>query len=248
MSHDFLVAIPVFNEETHLSEVVREVRRYAAEILVVDDGSTDATPQLLARERLTAVVRHPENRGYGASLASAFCYARRHGYRWLITMDCDGQHEPALIPRFQEVASSNDYDIISGSRYLEADPNDDQPPADRRAINRRITRLLNLRLGFSLTDAFCGFKAYRVGVLNRFRVTVPGYAMPLQFWVQAWRGEMRIVEVPVRLIYNDPNRYFGGHLDDPDSRFAHYVRVFETELAATPIATRTPDDCELRTA
>ncbi|NOS99488.1 MAG: glycosyltransferase family 2 protein [Phycisphaerales bacterium] len=248
MSSGFLVAIPVFNEEAYLSEVVREVRRYASEILVVDDGSTDATPRLLARERLTAVVRHPENRGYGASLASAFCYARRHGYRWLITMDCDGQHEPSLIPAFEQVAAGDAYDIISGSRYLEPNPNDDQPPADRRAINGRITRMLNERLRMSLTDAFCGFKAYRVGMLNRFRVTVPGYAMPLQFWVQAWRAGLRIVEVPVRLIYNDPNRYFGGHLDDADSRLAHYVRVFETELGAAPVAVNTPDDCELRTA
>jgi len=242
LADDFLLAVPVFNEETHLSGVLREARRYADRILVIDDGSTDATPGLLAREGVSAIVRHRENLGYGASLASAFQYARRHGYRWLITMDCDEQHEPSHIPAFKSLAETGEYDLISGSRYLQSSERVSEPPAERRAINGRITRMLNERLGLGITDAFCGFKAYRVCTLDRFDITVPGYAMPLQFWVQAWRAGLRITELPVRLIYNDPNRHFGGVLDDPASRYLHYLEVFTTELESGDAAPA-PSQC-----
>lgn len=226
-----LLAIPVFNEQTHLLAVLREARRHIDDILVIDDGSTDDTPKLLSTARSVAVIRHPENRGYGASLASAFQYAIDRDYDWLITMDCDRQHEPALIPTFLSAARSDRFDLISGSRYLHREANDDAPPPDRRLINARITEMLNLRLGLDITDAFCGFKAYRVSALRCLHITVPGYAMPMQFWVQAKRANWRITEIPVRLIYNDPTRHFGGLLDDPDSRYQHYLDVFEAEMA-----------------
>ncbi len=231
MSNQYLLAIPVYNEEAHVSGVLREARRYSNSILVIDDGSTDSTGQLLEVEKKVSVIRHSENRGYGASLASAFDFARRNSFDWLITMDCDEQHEPSQIPIFMREAEKDDCDVISGSRYLQVDVVDDTPPADRREINRKITNMLNSRLGLSITDAFCGFKAYRVSMLKHFCVTVPGYAMPLQHWVQCWRAGLRIKELPVRLIYNDPTRHFGGMLDDADRRYQHYIEVFEAELA-----------------
>jgi glycosyltransferase involved in cell wall biosynthesis len=228
----YLVAIPIFNEQAYLTGVLARVRRHADEILVVDDGSTDATPRLLAAERDIHVIRHPVNRGYGQSLISAFCFAQRRCYDWLITMDCDEQHEPAHIPDFLAAAAEDDADIISGTRYLTSFADNNSPPPDRRRINAVITRRLNDELGLGITDAFCGFKAYRVAAVRLLRLTEPGYAVPLQFWVQAVRAGLRIRELPVRLIYNDPNRHFGGVLDDPDARLAHYLEVYKTELAA----------------
>ncbi len=229
-----LLAIPVFNEETHLPSVLREARRFCSNILVVDDGSTDATPRILRAERAIHVLTHCENRGYGKSLADSFTFARRHKFEWLITMDCDEQHEPAQIPHFLEAATRGDADIISGTRYPHGHDVDLSAPPDRRRINRIITQALNRCLGLGLTDAFCGFKAYRVSALDRLRITVPGYAMPMQFWVQAARAGLRVREIPVRLIYNDPNRHFGGMLDDPTIRLQHYLDVLETELAVEP--------------
>jgi hypothetical protein len=81
-----------------------------------------------------------------------------------------------------------------------------------------------------ITDAFCGFKAYRVMGLKRINPTLPGYAMPLQVWVQAVRAGLRIREIPVKLIYNDPKRHFGGVLDDAHSRLKHYVTVLKDEM------------------
>src|SRR3954470_13291043 len=177
----FLTAIPVYNEERHLEGVLAEVRRYSPHLLVVNDGSTDRTADLLARQQGLQVITHPRNRGYGAALISAFQHARRQGVDVLVTMDCDGQHEPARIPVLLEAL--HDADIVSGSRYLRDFRQDSVPPEDRRYINQVITRELNDLLGLHLTDAFCGFKAYRTDAVARLRITETGWGMPLQLWV-----------------------------------------------------------------
>lgn len=232
-----LIAIPVFNEQKYVTQVLEEVRRYATDILVIDDGSTDETPLLLARQPVE-VVRHATNRGYGQSMIDAFRWAQcnSYNYDWLITMDCDEQHEPASLPDFYRAIEANDADVISGSRYLDKTLPGDLPPSDRRAINATITKMVNERLGLNLTDAFCGFKAYRVSALNKLNLSEQGYAFPLQFWVQAKARDLRIREIPIRLIYNDPNRSFGGPLNVAANRLKHYTEVFETELARFPNA------------
>ncbi len=224
-----LVAIPVYNEERYVARVLGRVREFASDILVIDDGSTDKTPMLLAQQPVE-VIRHARNRGYGRSMQDMFRWAAVDGFDWLIPMDCDEQHEPEAIPRFIEAIESEDADVISGSRYLANTPLDDAPPGDRRAINATITEELNARLGLTLTDSFCGFKAYRVEAVSRLRLNVDGYDFPMQFWVQAAAQGLRISEIPVRLIYNDPSRSFGGPLDDPARRLAHYRRTMHAEI------------------
>jgi dolichol-phosphate mannosyltransferase len=122
-------------------------------------------------------------------------------------------------------------DIVSGSRYLQRFAGDSRPPQDRRRVNRLITDELNRRLVLSLTDAFCGFKAYRVRALARMELTETGYAMPLELWVRAAELGLRIVELPVPLIYLDERRSFGGSLDNVDTRLAVYRKVLERALA-----------------
>ena len=100
-----LLAIPVYNEERHVTSVLEKVRDYAGRVLVVDDGSTDSTPSLLARQPVE-VIRHSRNRGYGRSMQDAFRWAAADGYDWVITMDCDEQHEPAAIPGFVSAAAA----------------------------------------------------------------------------------------------------------------------------------------------
>lgn len=227
----FLLAIPVYNEAPYVRGVLAEVRKYVTDILVVDDGSTDGTARMLADQSDIDVIQHPRNQGYGKSLADAFAYAMCRRYDWLITIDCDEQHEPSFIPKFKARALADEADIISGSRYLETLDGNSLPPEDRRRINAEVTELLNRRLGLGITDAFCGFKAYRVSALARLCIIEAGYAMPLQMWVQIWRARLRIVELPVKLIYTDATRHFGGPLDDPQTRRQHYLDVLEAELA-----------------
>jgi dolichol-phosphate mannosyltransferase len=225
-----LTAIPVYNEERHVDAVLAEVRRFTDEILVVNDGSTDGTPALLAKQRDLHVITHRANRGYGGALMSAFGYASAHHYEALVTMDCDGQHEPARIPVLLEALGA-DVDLVSGSRYLRTFRQNSTPPADRQRINHLVTSELNTRLGLNLTDAFCGFKAYRVAALRGLELTETGWGMPLQLWIQAAYRNWRIREVGVPLVYLDPKRAFGGMLNNPEERLRHYRAVINDEVA-----------------
>ena len=226
-----LIAIPTFNEIKHVEGVLGRVIGFHPDVLVIDDGSTDGTAELLARRRDIELIRHPKNQGYGQSLIDAFKYADRKRYDWVITIDCDEQHEPERIIDFLASIRADKWDLISGSRYLQPSQDDDLPPGDRRSINATITALLNETFNMKLTDAFCGFKAHRVSAMRKLRLTEMGYAFPLQLWPQAIRAGLRITEIPVRLIYNDPSRRFGGVLDDAAHRLQHYLSVFNTEMA-----------------
>jgi glycosyltransferase involved in cell wall biosynthesis len=230
----WLVAIPVFNEARYLSRVLDAVRQYARDVLVINDGSTDATAALLQLHPGVHITTHLENRGYGQSVIDALAFADRHGYDWVVTMDCDEQHEPAWIPQFIAEASRDDADVLSGSRYLRSFPGDDAAPPERRAINCTINHLLERIVGLPLTDSFCGFKAHRVAAMRQLSLDEPGYAFPLQFWVQCVRAGLRIRELPVRRIYRDKSRAFGGTLDDPAARLLHYLAVFVRELRREP--------------
>jgi dolichol-phosphate mannosyltransferase len=223
-----LVAMPVYNEAAHLVTVLRQVKPYGHDLLVVNDGSTDETPELLAREPGIQVLTHPTNMGYGRALADAFDYALANCYDATITMDCDGQHEPGAIPQF--LTRLQDADIVSGSRYLSEFDTDDAAPSERRRINAEITRLLNGWFGFGISDAFCGFKAYSSKALENFDITEDGYAMPLQLWVQAYAAGLDVIEVAIPRIYRDHSRTFGGGLDEAEKRMKYYMKVLEREL------------------
>jgi dolichol-phosphate mannosyltransferase len=226
----YLTTLPVYNEVRHVGPVLDEVLRYSPDVLVVDDGSTDGTTELLAKRTDIQRARHPINRGYGAALRTAFDYTLAHGYDLVVTIDCDGQHSPQRIPLFVEAAEGAD--IVSGSRYLEKFEGDSRPPEARRRINQQITAELNRRLGLNLTDTFCGFKAYRSSALERLDITEAGYAMPLQLWVQAAQAKLKIVELAVPLIYLEEERSFGGSLDDAQTRLQYYHEVIDRSLAA----------------
>lgn len=204
-----LIALPVYNEEAFVSQVLDALREYPYDLLVVDDGSTDGTPALLKDRKHLAVIRHARNEGYGAALRDAFRHGVGLSYDVLITMDVDGQHEPQRIPELLE-ALTEDADIVSASRYLKTFPNDVAAPPDRRAINEEFTRLIRKRLGLPITDAFCGFKAYRRRALERIEVTEPSYGMPLEVWVQVAAYGLRVVEIPIPRVYLPGPRAFGG--------------------------------------
>jgi dolichol-phosphate mannosyltransferase len=224
----WLAALPVYNEVDYVDGILDQVVQFAERVLVVDDGSTDGTADRLARRSDITVIRHEVNQGYGAALQTAFDFTIENGFDGVVTLDCDGQHQPKRIPAFVEMARSAD--IVSGSRYLHYFEGDDAPPEERVFINRKITGELNRRLGLKLTDSFCGFKAYRTEALRHFEITDTGYAMPLQLWVQAAEAELRIVEMAVPLIYLDLERSFGGSLDHAETRLKHYNQVIDSEL------------------
>ena len=239
MDNRILTALPVYNEDAHLLEVLERVREFSSEILVIDDGSSDRTPELLSTQMDLQIVTHEPNRGYGAALCSSFRFAIEQGYDVLITIDCDGQHEPRLIPELANAmfpVGAEPFDMVSGSRYLSNTEGGSVPPADRRQINHQITKQMNELLDLRMTDAFCGFKAYRVEALEGLDITEFGYGMPLQLWIQIARLGWRMTEFPVPRIYLDEKRSFGGSLDDAKRRMAYYQDVIQAELSRAELA------------
>ncbi len=227
---DALLALPIYNEEHTLEGVYRDIREvYSGDILLLNDGSTDRTSEILltVADNKTTVVDHQENQGYGQSIMSVFHYAIESGYESLVIMDGDGQHDPLQIDKFLERVQH--VDVVSGSRYYTIDQGGDAAPEERRRINCEITRTINECLGFNITDAFCGYKAYRVEPLKNLQLDDTGYAFPLQFWVQAAANNLEVEEIPVPRVYLDLNRSFGRELDDAEVRFRYYMNVFDKE-------------------
>jgi len=225
-----VVLIPVYNEERHLEGLINRLRQiYREDVLLIDDGSVDHSPGILkaAKDERTHTILHDRNRGYGATLFAGFEEVIRRGYEYVITMDSDGQHRPDWIPEFFNLIP--EWDIVSGSRYCPESDSTGTVPEDRRVINATITTRINEVTGFSITDSFCGFKAYKVSALQKLSITEFGYAMPLQVWMQAKHFGFRVTERPVSRIYDDPNRRFGGELDNPDVRLRLYLETLEKE-------------------
>ena len=231
MADRFLTALPVYNEIDYVDDVLDAVCRYSDNILVIDDGSTDGTSTRVNKHPGVEVIRHEHNRGYGAALKTAFEHAAMHGFEVVVTIDCDGQHEPVRIPQF--VAACQSADIVSGSRYLQQFEGDNEPPYERMQVNKQVLAELKRRLKLELTDAFCGFKAYRVEALRELAISEDGYAMPLELWVQAVHHGLCIKELPVPLIYLDESRSFGGVLEEAAARLQYYHLVLDRSILAT---------------
>lgn len=209
------VIVPAYNQAAQLRALLP---RLPGTVLVVDDGSTDETA--LATSQVE-VIRFSRQRGYGSALQAGFAWALEHGFERVVTLDGDGQHDPEELPRLLAV----DTDIVSGSRFLPESPRRGvEPPAQRQSVNRAVLACLNALTGWSLTDAFCGFKAYRTESLRRLDLTEPGYGMPLQLWLQAHRAGLSVREVPVTCIY---------HSSQPGRPLQDYLRVLERELCST---------------
>jgi dolichol-phosphate mannosyltransferase len=224
------VVLPVYNEAATVGDVLESLRAvYDGLIVVVDDGSTDGTKEILGERRDIVNVCHVKNRGYGRSLADGVETAIAAGATRVVTMDCDGQHEPAHIPAF--LAALEHADIVSGSRYLAESESVGNAPEGRKAVNAKVTAEVNRVTGWSLTDAFCGFKAYRAEAFRQLRLSETGYAMPLELWAQAWKAGLHVIEKPVERIYFDGDRSFGEDLDDPERRLAYYMRVWSEAVS-----------------
>jgi dolichol-phosphate mannosyltransferase len=226
-----LILIPARDEEKTVGEVLERIlsNSEGADILVIDDGSIDRTPKIIGEFKGIKILRHDSPLGYGRSLIDGFKWGLEGDYDVILTIDADLQHPPELIPDFFDAIK--EAEIVSGSRYHPDSLRYSEPPKERRRINSFITRVIRILLGLPITDAFCGFKAYRADALRKLKLTESGYGMPLQLWVQVAFLGIRVVELPVPLIYCDPERCFGEWLDNPERRLEYYKRILREELS-----------------
>lgn len=166
-----LVIIPCYNEAATIASVLGEVREQLpdADVLVVDDGSTDHTRSIALAEG-ARVATLPFNLGVGGALRTGFRYAIRHGYRVALQIDGDGQHDPATASRLLTLLG--DADLVIGARFADAD-DDYQTGVARRLMMRLLARSVARRTNASLTDVTSGFRAFGPRALSLFAAHYP---------------------------------------------------------------------------
>ena len=193
------VVIPAYNESRVVHDVVREVRSQYPNVVVVDDGSSDATAQEARRAGAT-VLTHILNRGQGAALQTGIEYAVRNSAEVVVTFDADGQHRLEDIGRLVEALEQADVDIAIGSRFLALRSN---VPAFRRGMLRLAARFMRMTSGVALTDAHNGLRALRRGAAARIRLSIDGMAHASEFVDQIRHLGLRVTEVPVVIHYSE---------------------------------------------
>lgn len=193
------VVIPAYNEATAVYDVVRGVRDEFPNVVVVDDGSPDAT-SAEARRAGANVLRHIINRGQGAALQTGIDYCVRQGAEVVVTFDADGQHRTEDVTRLIEALDRNDADIAVGSRFLELRSN---VPMFRRLLLRVAARFMRFTSGVSLTDAHNGLRAMRRSSAERIHLTIDGMAHASEIVDQIYRLKLKVAEVPVVIHYSE---------------------------------------------
>ncbi len=188
--------IPAYNEAARVAPVVRGVIAAGLPPLVVDDGSADATSEV-ALEAGATVIRLTPNQGKGVALKTAFQWAIDQGLDAVVTLDADGQHDPAEIPSFLEAARRKSADIVLGSRMGDIRT---MPPV-RAATNFLMSALLSHIAGVRIADSQSGYRLVRTRVLRAIRLVSDRYDMESEMLVRAARRRFRITHVPIRTIY-----------------------------------------------
>jgi len=200
-----LVFIPAWNEEASIEAVVADVREHlpGAEILVVDDGSTDATTRR-ARECGALVATLPFNQGLGAALQTGYLFALRQGFDFCAHLDADGQHPPVEVARLLEVVKADRADLVIGSRYHDPDAeaaNDDYKPTISRRIGTSVFRFfLTLATRQRFTDTTSGMRAANRRVMSLFSEKYSPDFAEIESLQLAVREGLRVEEVPVRML------------------------------------------------
>jgi glycosyltransferase involved in cell wall biosynthesis len=199
-----LVFIPAWNEEGSVAAVIADVRKCMpeADLLVIDDGSTDATAER-AREAGALVASLPFNQGLGAALQTGYLHARREGYDFCAHLDADGQHPPAEVARLLAEVYADRADLVIGSRYREPGPaeSDDYKPTLSRRIGTGVFRFfLTLATRQRFTDTTSGMRAANRKVMALFSERYSPDFAEIESLQLAVREGLRVEELPVRML------------------------------------------------
>jgi glycosyltransferase involved in cell wall biosynthesis len=194
MSQRFLVVIPALDAAPSIEEIVRESFAQASDVVVVDDGSSDATGDR-ARSAGARVVRHEVNRGKGAALKTGFRLALDEGYDAVVTLDADGQHLPREIPKFLEAWRETGADLIIGSR---AHLFHGMLPR-RRNANRFSAWSISKAAGLRVDDSQSGFRLYTARLLRELEIRADGFDAESEVIVRAGRAGLPVLSTAVDL-------------------------------------------------
>ena len=200
--------IPCLNEERSIATLVRRVREILPTVIVVDDGSADATAQK-AEGAGAIVLRHAENQGKGISMRDGLEHARSLGFAWAMLMDGDGQHSPQDIRQFTERAAATNASLIVGNRMH----NPASMPWLRRRVNRWMSSQLSRIARQPLPDTQCGFRLVRLDAWARLDLRTERFEVESEWLLAFARAGLRIEFVPVQVIYESERSKINPLLD-----------------------------------
>jgi len=193
-----LAVIPAYNEEVAIGSVVLRAKNHVDQVLVIDDGSSDATT-MIAELAGASVIRHEKNQGKGMALRHAFLHARETGAEILVCLDADGQHNPDEIPRLLAPIKNGEADMVIGSRFLEIKSD---IPRYRRAGQKVLTSLTNSISATKVTDSQSGFRAFSKKAIDSISLEEDGIGIESSMQRSADDLGLRIVEVPITCRYD----------------------------------------------
>jgi glycosyltransferase involved in cell wall biosynthesis len=190
--------IPAYLEEKHIGDVVRRTLQQLANVVVVDDGSSDATADT-ARKAGADVIVHEQNRGKGESIKSGFRYWLEHGATYVVILDGDGQHLPEEIERFLAAASAGLGELLIGTRMNDVR----DMPLLRRMVNRYMSRKISRACGQDIPDTQCGFRMVHRSVIPNLLGGTARFDYETEMLILASRAGCRIASVPISTVYSD---------------------------------------------
>jgi glycosyltransferase involved in cell wall biosynthesis len=193
---DCAVVIPCLDEAATIGALVADVRCFVSTVFVVDDGSNDGTGRD-AEQAGAEVLRHARPLGKGAALQTGWRHAREHGFKWVLTMDGDGQHLPADVPAFLERAEKTTSDLIIGNRMLAAE----KMPRLRRFVNRWMSARISRMAGRSLPDSQCGFRLINLTALAATPISTAHFEIESEVLLSFALAGRKIEFVPIEVIY-----------------------------------------------
>jgi glycosyltransferase involved in cell wall biosynthesis len=200
MSDGVIALIPAFNEAARVADVVQRVRPHVSEVVVIDDGSSDAT-SVVAREAGATVIRHDQNQGKGASIILGLEHFGKSSAQFAILLDADGQHDPDEIPKFLEAARQAGAGIVCGTRMQDTK----EMPAIRCWTNRFTSWVTGKLARQRVPDSQCGYRLVAREVLPDLKFSTARFETETEMLILAGRAGHRIVSVPIRTIY-EPGR------------------------------------------
>ncbi len=228
-----LIIIPAFNEAGRVGAVVRDVAGVLpdADILVVNDGSADATATE-ASEAGAIVVSLPINSGYGAALQTGYKYAVRHGYEVLAQIDADGQHQARFLREMLDVLEATGSDVVVGSRFLDGDGHY-RPSIARKLGIALFARIASTLTHQAVTDPTSGFQVMRLRVAQFFCSDVyPSDYPDADILILLHRSGFRVREVPVQMRPSQGASMHSGH------RSLYYVYKMMLSILVTLLRPR----------
>lgn len=198
MSGRYCAVIPAYDAAGTIGALVKRIKATGLDVVVVDDGSTDRTASVASSEG-ALVISHLRNQGKGSALRTGFEHALRARYDGVVTLDSDGQHDPADIPHLIRAGEVQHAGIVLGDRMT----NGSRMPPVRRWTNRLMSAIVSALARQPIPDSQCGFRLIRREVLERVPLRARRYELETELLCAAAKRRWKIISVPVQCIYRD---------------------------------------------